>query len=200
DGGAGADTMTGGAGNDTYTVDNVGDVVLELPGAGTDEVRSSISYVLGLSVENLALLGSVNHSATGNAEANLIIGNAGNNVIIGALGQDTLTGNAGADAFVFQRVEETGNTQASGDRITDFQSAQSDRIDLSGIDADVSTLADDAFMFIGSSAFTSAAQVRSFLVSGVTYVALNTDTNLASAEAIILLTGAFALAQSDFVL
>ena len=29
DGGAGADTMTGGAGNDTYVVDNAGDTVTE---------------------------------------------------------------------------------------------------------------------------------------------------------------------------
>ena len=191
--------MAGGAGNDTYTVDNVGDVVLELPGAGTDEVRSSISYVLGLSVENLTLLGSGNLVATGNAEANRIIGNAGNNVITGALGQDTLTGNAGVDTFVFQRIDDTGNTQASADRITDFQSAQGDKIDLSGIDADISTLADDAFVFIGSSAFTSAAQVRSFVSSGVTYISLNTDANLSSTEAIIVLTGNILLTQGDFL-
>ena len=34
DGGAGADTMTGGLGNDTYVVDNVGDVVTEAANAG----------------------------------------------------------------------------------------------------------------------------------------------------------------------
>ena len=34
-GGAGADQMFGGTGNDTYVVDNVGDVVTELDGEGT---------------------------------------------------------------------------------------------------------------------------------------------------------------------
>ena len=41
DGGAGADTMTGGAGNDTYVVDNAGDVGdRDAAGGGTDTVQS----------------------------------------------------------------------------------------------------------------------------------------------------------------
>ena len=35
DGGAGADAMTGGAGNDTYFVDNAGDAVIENPARAT---------------------------------------------------------------------------------------------------------------------------------------------------------------------
>src|SRR5690606_9497695 len=56
DGVTGADTMIGGAGNDTYYVDDAGDVVIELAGDGVDVIQSSISYTLGSNVENLVLL------------------------------------------------------------------------------------------------------------------------------------------------
>src|SRR5262249_23107105 len=75
DGQAGADTMAGGVGNDTYVVDNVGDVVIENAGEGTDTVQSSITFVLGASVENLTLTGSANINGVGNSLANVITGN-----------------------------------------------------------------------------------------------------------------------------
>ena len=56
DGVTGADTLIGGAGNDIYYVDNVGDVLVENAGEGTDTVQSSISYTLGANTENLILL------------------------------------------------------------------------------------------------------------------------------------------------
>ena len=56
DGVTGADTMTGGAGNDTYYVDNAGDRAVEFAGEGTDTVNASISHTLGDNLENLMLL------------------------------------------------------------------------------------------------------------------------------------------------
>ena len=181
-------------------MDNAGDVVLEVPGAGTDEVRSSISYTLALSVENLRLLGSSNRDATGNAQDNVIIGNAGNNRIVGGLGRDTLTGNAGADRFVFNRLEDSASGGFGADLITDFSSAEGDRIRLTGIDAVSATAQDDAFAFIGTSAFSAAGQVRTFVSGGVTNVAINTDNNLATTEMVIALTGNLTLSASDFQL
>ena len=86
-GGAGADRMLGGLGHDIYVVDNIGDVVDESGGDGTDTVQTSISFSLVDSVhaigdvENLTLLGSAAINGTGNDLANVLIGNAGNNLL-----------------------------------------------------------------------------------------------------------------------
>src|SRR6478735_6708623 len=83
DGGEGADQMAGGGGNDTYVVDDQGDIVSESTDAGSDTVRASISYALTDDVENLVLTGTANLSGTGNALANTLTGNAGDNILDG---------------------------------------------------------------------------------------------------------------------
>ncbi|HMX17123.1 MAG TPA: M10 family metallopeptidase, partial [Rhodocyclaceae bacterium] len=57
DGQGGADTLSGGVGNDTYGIDGAGDVIADDP-AGNDTVRTSISFVLRGDLENLILLGA----------------------------------------------------------------------------------------------------------------------------------------------
>ena len=99
-GGAGADTLLGGAGNDLYIVDSSGDLVVENPGEGTDQVNSSVAYTLTGNVENLALVGSLDISGTGNALANSITGNSGNNLLDGGTGVDTMVGGSGNDTYV----------------------------------------------------------------------------------------------------
>src|SRR5262249_15385645 len=75
---AGPDAMYGGAGNDTYLVDNPGDMIVENLNEGTDAVFATIGQTLAANVETLVLQGSGDLSGTGNALANSIYGNAGN--------------------------------------------------------------------------------------------------------------------------
>ena len=100
-GGAGADTLLGGTGDDFYTVDNAGDVVVELDGEGVDTVNSSLNYTLTGHVENLVLTGSANRNGTGNMLDNTIAGNRGRNVLNGLAGNDTLAGGLGNDTYRF---------------------------------------------------------------------------------------------------
>ena len=94
--------MIGGAGNDTYVVDNAGDVVTESRRRGHRHGAVVASATrCGANVENLTLTGSGDINGTGNALDNVITGNAGNNMLDGGGGNDTLVGGAGTDTAAY---------------------------------------------------------------------------------------------------
>ena len=137
DGGGGADRMIGGTGNDTYAVDNAGDVVDETGGDGTDLVQSAVTFSLSDAVhaiggiENLTLTLTGNINGTGTALANVITGNGGNNTLAGLGGADTLIGGAGIDTASYAASSAgvdvsliTGagyNGDAEGDSLAGFE-------------------------------------------------------------------------------
>ncbi len=103
DGGLGNDALTGGVGDDVYVFDAKTDKAVEAAGQGFDEIRSAaiaLSLVAMPNIEAIALLGTLDLAATGNAGANRLAGNAGRNLIAGLAGTDTLTGGSGDDTLV----------------------------------------------------------------------------------------------------
>jgi Ca2+-binding RTX toxin-like protein len=128
-GGSGNDTLTsaagvvnqlnGAAGNDTYVVHETADVVIEVAGGGTDEVRSfASSYTMvNVNVENLTFVGAGNFSGTGNLANNVITGGAGNDTLNGGAGDDTVVGNAGADSLIGSAGNDTLRGGAGNDAL-----------------------------------------------------------------------------------
>ncbi|HYD18830.1 MAG TPA: type I secretion C-terminal target domain-containing protein [Patescibacteria group bacterium] len=107
-GGAGADSMLGGVGNDYYFVDNVGDVVIEVAGEGTDTVSSSVTYSLaGTNAEVLILTGSASIDGTGGTGVNTLTGNTGANTLDGGGAADTMIGGTGNDTYIVDTAADT---------------------------------------------------------------------------------------------
>ncbi|WP_019906927.1 M10 family metallopeptidase C-terminal domain-containing protein [Methylobacterium sp. 77] len=207
---SGADRLVGGAGSDTYVVDNRRDSVIELKDQGTDLVKSYVSFSLaGQFIEKLTLIGRDAVDASGNSLANLIKGNSaantikgngGDDVLVGGLGRDILTGGEGADRFVYKSVDDSVVGLERRDQITDFTSGH-DLIDLSPIQAANGAIQDEAFGFIGSRPFTHhAGELRTVLVGGSTVVEGDVTGDGKADFQIVLRDVIAELHASDFVL
>lgn len=85
--------MQGGLGNDTYYVDNVGDLVIENVNSGVDSLYAcSRCTTLSDNIENLMLTGVAAINGTGNTLNNQLVGNTESNTLNGCEGDDLLDG------------------------------------------------------------------------------------------------------------
>lgn len=112
-----ADTLIGGAGNDTYIIrEGADDVITELADDATgttlggndtvlvvaSQTRTSYTLNAGAVVENILASDAASTLAlnlTGNEFAQTIVGNAGTNILTGGGGADTLIGLGGDDLY-----------------------------------------------------------------------------------------------------
>jgi hypothetical protein len=134
-------------------------------------------------------------SITGSGLGEYIRAYGGADTVTGGGGADTLIGGTGSDRFVFASLSDSATT--GQDRISSF--AVGDLIDLSGLDADAGTGGDQAFTFIGTSAFSAAGQVRYVYSGGVVTLTGDVDGD-GAADFRIDVTGVTSLSSSDLVL
>ena len=160
--GQGPDTMIGGAGDDTYIVSNVGDVIVEAVGGGIDSVRTTLnSYTLDANVENLTFTGLGNFAGTGNTLANVIRGGAGADTLDGgtnAAGQggDTLVGGAGNDTYFVRNA---------GDVITENLGGGVDTVNTTLLSFTLGANLEN-LTFIGAGAFNGTGNGAANIITG----------------------------------
>jgi Ca2+-binding RTX toxin-like protein len=228
DGGAGADQMNGRFGNDTFVVDNAGDVIVSGLGSGDgiDTVESLINFTLGFEVENLTLLGNA-ASGTGNADANvitgnelantldggigddtlignagddLLIGNSNNDILSGGAGNDTLNGGAGADTYLFSSNAAFNPADLGVDVISNFNSGV-DKIQLDSDTFGAITPADIAIVANDDVAATSSGLVTYSVITGSLFFNQNgAAAGLGTGAQLASINGAPLLSVNDFVI
>ncbi|MGQ3280813.1 MAG: M10 family metallopeptidase C-terminal domain-containing protein, partial [Shinella sp.] len=188
---------------------NIYDVTIK----ATDVTGLSDTQALAISVNDVkgkTFTGAATvDSFTGTRESDVMTGAAGNDTLSGAGGKDSLTGGtgadkltggAGADTFIFLSVNDSTVDAKGRDTISDFDGAGGDRADLSKIDANSATAIDDAFSFIGTSAFSKKAGELRY-DKGLADTYLYGDTNGdGKADFAIHFNDALAFSEGYFVL
>ncbi|MEZ5713527.1 MAG: type I secretion C-terminal target domain-containing protein [Sphingobium sp.] len=175
----GNDTINAGSGDDNVHAGEGNDTVNA--GAGNDNVRGDAG----------------NDTLNGGAGKDKLVGGEGNDVLDGGADRDGLTGGAGADLFVFSSA--TDSVKGAQDFITDFNAAEGDRIDLSGVDA-IAGGSDDAFTMV--SAFTGVAGELTTVYNAnvnATFVYGDTDGD-GAADFAFTLKNTSSVSASDFIL
>lgn len=141
-----------------------------------------------------------NDKLTGGQYGDKLEGFGGKDVLYGRGGADRLYGGAGADTFVFKSTRDSTVSSSGRDTIYDFSASQKDRIDLRGIDANTKKAGDQAFSFIGKTAFhKKAGELRYDVKNGSALLQgdVNGDGN---ADFSISIKGITALSKGYFYL
>ena len=117
--------MIGGAGNDTYFVDNAGDAVIENADEGTDTVfATDHTSRWRRTWRTWCCRAAADLQGYGNALANAIYGNTGNNLLDGGAGADAMIGGAGNDTYFVDNAGDAVIENADEGTDTVFASRQ----------------------------------------------------------------------------
>ncbi len=205
---AGANTLAGFTGDDTYYVDAFDSIVESAVGGSADKVFSGVrnldlTVLGGGYVEYAELTGSGGFSIKGTAAANVVFGNSGSNVIEGGLANDTLVGRLGDDFFVFNTLP---NSSTNKDSILDFTNAVGNndtiRLENTGVFTALTTLGTLNAANFRANATGTAGDANDFIVYNTSTGALFYDSNgngAGGAVQFATLTTKPALTAADFV-
>ncbi len=194
----GIERIVAGHANDVLVGGGGGDILLGSLGNDRIYGRAGDDRLFGGLGTDLMVGDDGNDRLTGAEGRDTIQGGIGDDVLTGGVDVDLLTGGAGADRFVFSDFEDFIAISGGGlDRITDFVQG-SDLIDLSAIDAVLSSLPDQAFSFVGTGEISDFGQINYRFSGAFTLVAIG--YNSASAFTVLRLDGNLALTADDFIL
>ncbi|QQP92758.1 family 16 glycosylhydrolase (plasmid) [Skermanella sp. TT6] len=121
---SGNNVFVGGKGDDSYSVADQGDYVVEKAGEGIDTIKAWGDYTLSKNVENLYLQNTT-FKGIGNELDNIISGNSAANVLEGGRGDDMLHGVGGDDLFIYRKGD-------GHDTIMDFDPSSKSHVELHG--------------------------------------------------------------------
>jgi len=178
-GGYGNDSLTGGYGNDTLKGDQNRDRLFG--NQGEDRLDGG--------ADSDALYGGYGRDT--------LLGGAGADRLSGAQGHDELHGgvDTNVDSFVFERLDSSSKS-SNRDLVFDFVSG-TDKINVSGLDANTATAGNQSFTFSGT---TAAANALWYVANGGNVIVYADVTGDTKADFSVQVMAVSALAQGDFVL